>query len=114
MEGLPDSPAVKLRDWLESMADPNKEPWSDSEDDDWDGNRCELSMNQDRSGVIVIDPTVGFQSSTDLADESNATRKVDDRRDDDGHADGEGTEDYSDDARSCDSGFTSSMDGAGK
>lgn len=120
MEGSPASPAVELRNWLESMADPMKEPWSDWEDDDRDDYESELVVDKDRSGV-VIDPTVGFRTRTDLADQSTAkSRKADERSDDDdddgGHADGDGdeTEDYSDDARSCDSGFTSSMDGAGK
>lgn len=117
------SPAVELRKWLESMADPMQEPWSDWEEDDRDGDaESEYLVDEDRSG-IVIDPTVGFRSRTDLTDKNSAkSRGVDDRGEDGDHPedvdgddeDDDETEDYSDDTQSCDSGFTSSMDGAGK
>ena len=112
MDGSPASPAVKLRNWLEKMAEPSQEPWSDWEDDDRDGTTSEFSIDQDRN-CLFVDPTVGFRSRTDL-EEKNGNRQIDYRPYDDGHAEGEETGRCSgDDATNCESGFTSSIDRAG-
>ncbi len=59
----PAAASEKIRRWLEVMADPMRDPWSDwSDDDDEEKEDC---LDHDAN---VIDPTVNFTAKTDATD----------------------------------------------
>ena len=58
MEGV--SAAVKLRDWLVSMSEPMRDPWSDWEADDKD------DFLVDKDLRLAVDPTMEFTSRSEV------------------------------------------------
>ena len=62
MTEINSSPSGSLKAWLESVTDPNKDPWTS---DDWRVLKVLESNDDDEEEEVAIDPTLGREGEED-------------------------------------------------